>query len=368
MDKPNIRFVPKDKKNFTQTLRKRVDAYFKENNIPRTANSHMVIKSITMISMYVLPFIAYLVFQPNLFISILLFILMGLGLAGIGMGVMHDAAHGSYSKNPKINYLMAHTLNLAGGSVINWQLQHNVLHHTFTNITHYDDDIMDRPLLRFSPHARHFPHQRFQHLYAWFFYGILTLYWVVAKDFVQFHKYNKEGVNTQTKSERNLSLSKMIVTKLIYYFIFLVVPIAFFDIPWHYTVIGFLSMHFVAGLLLSLVFQLAHTVDSTQHPMPNEDFIVEDEWAIHQLKTTMNFARNNKLVSWYVGGLNQQVEHHLFPNICHVHYPAIAPIVKQTAEEFGVEYLEKETFFEAVVSHVSMLKSLGRNEVALQKA
>jgi linoleoyl-CoA desaturase len=367
MNKPNIKFIPKDNKQFTKTLKQRIDNYFKEKGISKNANFKMKLKSATMISIYVVPFICYIVFQPSLPITLLLFTIMGVGIAGIGMSVMHDGAHGSYSKDSRVNFLMAHTINIAGGAVANWKLQHNVLHHTFTNITHYDDDIMERALLRFSPHAKHHPHQRFQHFYAWFFYSLLTLYWVVAKDFVQFFKYNKEGVNKETPEQRSATFRKIIAVKVVYYLAFLVFPIMYLDLPWHYTVLGFLLMHLVAGLILSLVFQMAHTLEIASFPLPNEEHVIEDEWAVHQLKTTVNFARKNTFITWYVGGLNYQVEHHLFPNICHIHYPDIAPIVKQTAEEFGIPYLEKETFSEALICHVQMLKKLGNNE-AIQLA
>jgi linoleoyl-CoA desaturase len=118
-------------------------------------------------------------------------------------------------------------------------------------------------------------------------------------------------------------------------------------------------MHYTAGIILSLVFQLAHTVEETTHPMPNAEGIIENDWAIHQLNTTVNFSRKNKVLSWYVGGLNFQVEHHLFPKVCHVHYPEIAPIVKQTAEEFGIPYLEQEHFSNALKSHFAALKRFG---------
>jgi len=123
-------------------------------------------------------------------------------------------------------------------------------------------------------------------------------------------------------------------------------------------------MHAIAGFILALVFQLAHTVEGTSHPLPNEVGVIENDWAMHQLITTANFSRRNKLVSWYVGGLNFQVEHHLFPYISHVHYPELAEIVKSTAEEFGVPYLENRTFSGAVASHFAFLYQLGQKPCA----
>ncbi len=358
--KTKLRFVSKDKNLFYSTLKSRVDSYFTENKISRNANSTMIIKSIVLIGLYIVPFIWLLAFQPYFPVSLLLWFLMGLGVAGIGMSVMHDANHGAYSSNETINKIMGHTLNLAGGAVLNWKLQHNVLHHMYTNIVDLDEDIADRAIMRFSPHTKWKPIQKLQSFYAFFFYGLITLYWVIGKDFVQYSHFIKTGVNTNDKTNNTKFLLSVILNKVLYFGIIIGVPVFFFHIAFLEILVGFLLMHFIAGLILTVVFQLAHTVEGTTHPRPTENWTIENDWAIHQLQTTVNFSRNNKLISWYVGGLNFQVEHHLFPKVCHVHYPNIAPIVKQTAEEFGLTYLENETFGQALASHINTLERFGK--------
>ena len=355
-----IKFVSANRNEFFATARKRVDLYFSEKKLSKHANGEMILKSVILISLYILPFIFLLVFQPSFPASLLLWFIMGTGIAGIGMSVMHDANHGAYSKNSKINYLMGHTLNLVGGSAFNWKLQHNILHHTYTNIATVDEDIKDRLVLRFSPHTNVKFYHQIQYVYAFFFYGLLTLYWVLAKDIVQFPMFIKNGTNANTKQENRVTFAKLVAVKLIYFFMILVVPVVFFHIPFGQVLLGFLLMHFVSGIILTVVFQLAHTVEGTSHPLPNDKNIIENDWAIHQMETTVNFARKNKLLSWYVGGLNFQVEHHLFPRICHVHYPQIAEIVKATAEEFGVPYMENETFGQAIQSHINTLQRFGK--------
>ncbi len=359
--KGQIRFNNQvDKSSFYPTLKRRVDAYFKENNISKHANAAMVVKSIVLISMYVLPFIALLYFTPTFEVALLLWAIMGFGVAGIGMGVMHDANHGAYSANPMINKMMGHTLNIAGGAVLNWKLQHNVLHHTYTNITHMDDDMEDKLVLKFSPYSEPKPHHRFQFIYAFFFYGILTLYWVLAKDFVQYVKFTGNGVNKNTKKENALFLLSLIADKAIYFFVILGIPTLFFNIPLAQSIAGFVLMHFIAGIVMTVVFQLAHSVEGATHPLPNASGTIENDWAIHQMETTVDFAPDNKLLSWYVGGLNYQVEHHLFPTICHVHYPKIAPIVAATAKEFGVSYTINHKFSDALQAHIGYLQRVGR--------
>jgi linoleoyl-CoA desaturase len=357
-----IRFTDKNpnKALFMSTLRKRVDEYFTSSKLSKHSDSSMVIKTVILLAAYILPFTAILVFQPPVWISISLWTLMGFSLAGIGMSVMHDANHGAYSANKKVNYLMGHTLNLLGGSVFTWKMQHNILHHTYTNVVNMDDDIDDKLVMRFSPHNEVKWYHRFQFVYAFFFYGILTLYWALLKDFVQFIQYTREGVNKNSRKQNMLVLFKMILFKIIYFSVFMVIPIVFLDIPAGLHILGFVLMQFIAGLVLTVIFQLAHTVEDTSHPTPDENHSIDNNWAVHQMNTTVNFARHNKFISWYVGGLNFQVEHHLFPAICHVHYPEIAPIVKSTAEEFGIPYLENETFALALRSHVRTLQRFGK--------
>lgn len=355
-----VRFVNKDKNQFFSILRKRVDQHFVDNNLSKHANGEMILKSVVLLCAYILPFVFMLAFHPPMGVSLVLWFVMGLGIGGIGMSIMHDANHGAYSANESVNKWVGRTINLAGAGVLNWKLQHNVLHHMYTNVVPLDQDIQDRLVVRLSPHTEVRGVHRFQWIYAFFFYGILTLYWVVGKDFVQHVVFTKSGVNTQTRRENIVTLIKLIALKVIYFVVLFFVPIYFFDFSFGEILAGFLLMHFTAGIVLTVIFQLAHTVEGTDHPLVNEHGVIENDWAIHQLQTTVNFSRRNKWISWYVGGLNFQVEHHLFPKICHVHYPDIAPIVKQTAEECGLVYMENETFNDALMSHVNTLRRFGR--------
>jgi linoleoyl-CoA desaturase len=355
-----VKFNQKGKMAFFQTLKSRVDQHFAAKGYTKHANGTMVMKTILMLLIYFSPFCAILLLQPAWPLALLLWIAMGVGLAGNGMSVMHDAIHGAYSSNKVVNQALGHVINLLGGSVSNWKIQHNILHHTYTNITHIDEDIADKGVLRFSPHTPTRKNLRFQYIYACAFYCLMTLYWVIAKDFIQFHRYAKSGMNQgYGNQKKNVILLKMIADKIIYYCLFIGLPI-YMGVPIWQIFTGFLLMHFTSGLILSLVFQIAHSVEETSHPLPDEDGNIDNAWAIHQMETTMNFAPHNRLLTWYVGGLNYQIEHHLFPSICHVHYPAIAPIVKKTAMEFGIPYLEKRTFFEGLVSHFRLLQRLGR--------
>lgn len=357
-----IRFANSNAENaqFFATVRKRVDTYFKENNISKHYNSAMVVKTVVLLGAYALPFTAILLLKPNFAGSLALWAIMGFALAGIGMSVMHDANHGAYSSNSKVNKWLGHSLNLLGGSVSNWKIQHNVLHHTYTNIVTHDMDIQDKVILRFSPHTQVKWYHRLQIIYAVFFYGITTLYWALLKDFLQFQTFKKIGINRDNKVQNRTFLLKLLADKIIYLLLFIGLPIFVMRIPAYQVIIGFFFMHFIAGIVLTLIFQLAHTVEGTSHPLADENDSIENNWAIHQMHTTVNFSRKNKFISWYVGGLNFQIEHHLFPTICHVHYPQISEIVKQTAFEFNVPYLENKSFAEAIASHFKTLIRFGK--------
>lgn len=355
-----LNFNDNTKTDFFAVLRKRVDTYFKEKNLSRHYNRKMVIKTLVLLSGYILPFVILVTFKPSFGISLAIWSVIGLSMAGVGMSVMHDANHGAYSANKKVNYWMGCTIDLLGASGFNWRLQHNFLHHTYTNIIHVDDDIEDKLIMRFSPHTEVKWYHKLQFIYAFLLYGVLTMYWVFLKDYIQFIQYIKKGVNKNTKSQNAKVLSKILLSKLIYFSIILGIPIFLVHIPVWQVLTGYFLMHFIAGVILTVVFQLAHTVEGTSYPLADKNKTIENNWAIHQMNTTVNFSPKSKVLSWYVGGLNFQVEHHLFPGICHVHYPQIAEIVKSTAQEYGVPYLENRTFKKALRSHINALKDFGK--------
>ena len=283
-------------------------------------------------------------------------------MAGIGMGVMHDAIHGSYSKNAKVNEYMGYTLNLIGANATIWKIQHNVLHHTYTNIDEADDDISAPFFLRFSPHAKRYWLHRFQHIYIWFFYGFSTLSWITAKDFIRINRYSKIGF-FNGKNEVKRAVLKVIGWKLPYYSYALALPLYMVSLsPW-IVILAFLSMHFVTGLCISMVFQTAHVMPSIEFPLPDENGMIASDWSTHQLATTCNYSPRSKLFSWLIGGLNYQIEHHLFPNICHVHYKKLSRIVADTAKEYGIPYNSRKTFISAIGDHIKMLRQLGKMEL-----
>lgn len=299
----------------------------------------MTLKTVLMLSLFFIPLII-LSFGVITHIGLLfmLYILSGIGMAGIGMGVMHDAIHGSYSKNKKVNKVMGFTMNLIGANSTVWKIQHNVLHHTYTNIEQADDDINTPLFLRFSPHAKHYWLHRFQYIYVWFFYGLSTISWITMKDFVRITRYKNLGLLDKNKVFGK-EVVKLVGWKLLYYSYALILPLIMVPLSAWIIILGFITMHFITGLLISAVFQTAHVMPNTDFPLPDENGQLDKNWTLHQMATTTNYAPGSRLFSWLIGGLNYQVEHHLLPNVCHVHYRKLSKIVKSTAEEYGIPYL-----------------------------
>ncbi len=348
-------------RDFVTTLNFRVNQYFKENNIPRQATREMIIKTIFMFVLYFIPY-GLIVTETVASIAGLLIsvVIMGFGLGGIGLSVMHDANHGAYSKKAWVNNLLGYSLNLVGANAFNWKMQHNVLHHSFTNIHDEDEDISPRGVLRFSPETKWKPIHRYQFIYAWLLYGLMTIVWLVSKDFIRIVRYDRSGLAKKQNASIRREWFILIASKCLYIGYIFVLPLLVTDLTWQQVLLGIFIMQYIAGFLLAVIFQPAHVVEGTEYPLPDHNRNMETNWAVHQLKTTTNFANNSNWFTWYVGGLNFQIEHHLFPNICHVHYPKIAPIVKSTAIEFNLPYKTKRTFFEAIRAHTRHLKALGK--------
>jgi len=266
-----IKFKEDKKNKFYKVLTKRVNTYFKENKISKYANLNMVFKTIFMILLYLIPFTIIIsnIVSPGL--TVLMWVLMGFGMSGIGLSIMHDANHGSYSKNKVINSLLGKLIWLVGGNEVNWKIQHNLLHHTYTNIKGMDEDIDSEPLIRMSPKQKLLKRHKFQFIYVWFLYGMMTIVWATTKDYTQWKRYKKRGlIKTQETTSKNL-LWTLIITKTIYFLFTLGLPLIFSPLLWWQTILCFLLMHFISGITLASIFQLAHVVPTSSFETTDKD-------------------------------------------------------------------------------------------------
>lgn len=343
--------------SFHGELKKRINDYFVQVGRSTTGDYSLFLKAVILMLGFMFVYIHLVFFTPAPIWAILESVLLGGFVASIGFNVMHDGAHGSFSKYKWINKVAAFSLNVLGGNSFMWNMKHNVIHHAYTNVDGVDDDIDIQPWMRMSATQKKYKLHKYQHLYFWFLYSLLYIFWIFILDYQKYFK-NKVG---------NMPLKKMTRSdhfvfwgfKIFYAAVFVALPI--YTVGFTYWLVGFLIFTCVAGFVLSIVFQLAHTVEHTAFPVANvETGRLDDEWAVHQIKTTANFATKNKVVSWLVGGLNFQIEHHLFPKISHIHYPEISKIIRQVCQEYGINYIEYPKVRYAVASHVAFLKQMGR--------
>jgi linoleoyl-CoA desaturase len=342
---------------FFNDVKKSVDDYFQLHQIKSTGNIHLYIKSLVLISLATALYILLLTVSIPVWAALVMCATLGFILASIGFNVMHDACHGSYSSKKWVNELLGYSLNALGGNAFIWKFKHNIVHHTYTNVDGVDDDIAKSPLMRQCSTQKWVPAHRFQHIYVILVYAISSFAWVAMMDF---NKYFKQKVYTTDLQKMNAKEHMIFwLSKILYVAFYVVIPIL--SVGAFNWFIGFTVMHLFMGFTLAIVFQLAHVVEDIEFVHVSEDAIqIENEWAVHQVKTTANFDRGNKILSWFVGGLNFQIEHHLFPRISHVHYPAISKIVETKCKEHQLPYLVNKTFFKAVASHFKMMYQLGK--------
>jgi len=342
---------------FYNSLKTAVDNYFRQNGKKKTGNILLYSKSLILIGTAAGLYAVLLFVTMPLLPMILASLFFGFILACIGFNIMHDANHGSYSSRKWVNELLGLTLNALGGNSFIWKQKHNIIHHTFTNIDGVDDDIAKSPFIRMCKSQVWVPAHRLQHFYTPMLYAFSSMIWILFQDF---EKYFRKKIVDRPLPKMSASEHLIFWTsKTLYLLFYIAIPIVLMG--WKSWLLFFLCMHIGLGFTLSIVFQLAHVVEETKFDAVNGDAKqIENEWAIHQVVTTANFSANNRIISWFVGGLNYQIEHHLFPRISHIHYPALSRLVQAECAAFDVPYNTLPTFKDAVVSHFRFIRTLGR--------
>ena len=358
--KVKVRFRGQDHTGFFADTRNQVNAYFRDNKIGKNANASMIIKTTFFLTSLVGLYVLIITQQFNLYTTLGLAVLIGMIQAFIGFNVCHDAIHGSFSSKRSVNKVLGYIFNVVGANAYVWDIYHNQIHHTYTNIPGHDEDIEVAPgMIRLSPLDERKPAMRYQHYYAFLLYMLTSLSWVFRKDYKKM--FQKKGEASKQINHPKVEFYNLFIFKFVYYSIFIAIPLIVMNITWWQFIIGFVAMHFAEGLVLGLVFQLAHVVQGVEFPEPDTKGNIEEAWAVHQMQTTANFSPT-WLATFLCGGLNYQVEHHLFPNVCHIHYPEIAKIVKNIAVQHHVPYHENKTFYGALKSHFLTLKRLGQHD------
>jgi linoleoyl-CoA desaturase len=351
----NVRFGTGS--SFHEELKRAVARHFAETGRSPRADGRMWLKTAVMLAWAASSHLLLVFGDLAAWQRVLLAASLGLAMAGIGFSVMHDANHGSYARGRRANHVLGFTLDLIGGSSYMWRHKHNVLHHTYTNVAPLDVDLGGNALLRFAPDQPHRRVMRFQHLYVWALYAMYPLGWWLFDDF---HRLVTGRIDGNAIPRPGVGdVAALLLGKAAFLGWAFILPVAVHP-TWR--VLPFAAVTVATlGVTLALTFQLAHCVAEADFHDARGRMPVRD-WATHQVTTTVDFARGNRLLGWYVGGLNFQVEHHLFPRVCHVHYPALASIVEETCAAFGVRYTAQPSLRAAIAANVRWLRRLGRGE------
>jgi linoleoyl-CoA desaturase len=290
---------------------------------------------------------------------------LGLGFANIflAFNVVHDACHHAFSSSKAVNMAMGYTMNFIGGNQYLFTMMHRA-HHSFVNIAGSDVTLETHGLFRFTPHEPWQPKHRWQHIYTPIVYALAMLHWVLVKDFKWIFGETSIGNKKQIKhSPKEFAI--LFASKIFYYGVTLILPMMLLSVPWWWVTIAWVNMHILPGLCFALLFQVTHIYSGTHYPIPDKDGNILNNYFIHVLETTADFSRKDRFVTWLTGGINIHVVHHLFPNINHAHYIPLTHIVKQTAEEFGMQYQENPNFWVALKLHMKMLKYLSRKDACV---
>jgi linoleoyl-CoA desaturase len=309
----------------------------------------------TLIACWFVASYAALLASPGMAAYLAASVSLAFASAALAFNIFHDANHGSFCCDRRLNLLIAKLCCASLGIGRHfWLRKHNVLHHSYPNVFEWDDDIETRGHLRFSPEQAWRPEYRRQYLYFPLLYALNSFEWIFIKDFVQ---YFRSRINPYQDSPP-LSASEQVefwLSKAAYGIAFVAAPLCLQ--PFIVVAAGFFVFHVVFGLLLALFTQLAHINDAVAFPALGRAPRADD-WAAHQVRTTANFATRNLVVNWFAGGLNFQIEHHLFPHLPHTRYLAISPMVREAALQFGLPYIEYPTLRQAVSSHIRLLHRL----------
>ena len=350
------------KDEFFKILKGRVDQYFIDNDISKHANGMMYFKTVLAFVSWA---VVYGLIITNTFsfsygATITAFCVFGFINIFIAFNVVHDACHNAYSPNKRTNKLLGYAMNFIGGNSYLFTRMHNA-HHAFVNIHGIDVTLETHGLFRFSPHEPYEPKHRFQHWYFMFAYAFASLHWTAVKDFKWF--FVEDGIG----NEKNLKHPReefwiLIFSKLFYFGYALILPLIFLDVPGWVITVSYLAFHIPSSIMFALIFQVTHIYTGTHYPLPDDEGNIENNYAIHVLETTSDFSRKHRFSSWFMGGINLHVIHHLFPTICHVHYTPLTSIVKDTAKEFGMDYYENDNMWQAFKKHVRMMKWLSQED------
>ncbi len=349
---------------FQIALHRSVDDYFLRTGRPKRDNWQIYLKAAILLSFYFSSYIVLVFFARSLWQGLTCAVVLALSMTGIGFNIMHDGGHYSFSEHRWVNKLAAMTLDLIGASSYVWHWKHAMYHHNYVNIVGYDPDIDLSKFARFAPHQKRLWFHRWQHLYIWALYALLTAKFHLYSDF--YHLISGRVHTHPMPRPKDWNLVTFIGGKVFFFAMAFVLPLFYHPFP--VVVFYYAVVVLIMGIPLSVVFQLPHCTGRSDFPLPDKaSYEMKNPWAIHQAQVTLDYDRHSRTRTWFFGGLNFHLEHHLFPSICHVNYPGMAKVVEETCREFGVKYAEHRTFWIGLAEHYRWLKEMGRSEAPQER-
>ena len=343
---------------FLDETRREVAAYLAEPGVAAAGRRRLYTKGIVACVLTGGSWAALMFASPGPYLGAALALGLLAGTMLVAFSVMHDANHGAYFRRRPLNHLLGWTADaVLGISSYAWRVKHNVAHHTYTNVDGYDADITQMPFARLMPVQPPRPWYRFQHIYIWPLYCLMVLRWQAAGDVAAFRR-GSIG-RSALRRPRGWDLAGLVGGKAIFVTWALVVPLLVY--PWWLAIGGYLAFSMTIGLVTATTFQLAHCVEEATFAAPSDLHARRRVWAVHEVETTVDFCPRNRVLTWILGGLNYQIEHHLFPRVPHTHYPRIAEIVARNCRAHGISHISQPTLHAALRSHHRHLRSLGRS-------
>lgn len=342
----------KNKSDMAKKIIARVNNYFKENNLSKKGNWKLFSKAIFFFVGFWVIWCLLIYVELPVLLRILLCPIEAFFASGIGFCIMHDGNHGAFSDSALLNKTASATSECLGVSSGIWDKKHDSVHHDGVNVLGVDEDIEARPLLRMHEGQKWYRIYKYQHYYWPFAYSLLYLVWPL-KDFYKYFSGKVMGERLRFKFADHLLFWGGKI-----FFGVMLVAIPIHQVGFHQWLVGFLSFAMPLGFLLSVVFQPAHVVRGVKNSTIEEAQYGDS--TEHQISHTANFAPKNKFITWWIGGLNYQIDHHVFRMISHVHYPVIHKILKAVCDEYNFPMVILPTARAALVSHIGKLKDLSK--------
>jgi len=343
--------------DFIGDIRREVELHLGSARTRLRGRLQLYTKSFIASATFLASYLTLIVVRPGMWLELVALGGLVVGTLLVAFCIHHDANHGAYFRSTRFNHLLGWTADaFLGISSYAWRVKHNVAHHTYTNVDGYDDDISQTPLVRLAPNQPGKWWYRLQHIYIWPLYSVMVLRWQTGGDIAAFAR-GRIG-KSPLRVPRRWDLAGLIGGKAFFIGWAVVVPLLVY--PWWVVVVGYLAFTGATGLVTATTFQLAHCVEEAGYATAEELTADKRLWAVHEVETTVDFCPRNPVLTWALGGLNYQIEHHLFPRVAHTHYPQIAEIVRRNAAKHGVRYYAQPSLRAALRSHQRHLRTLGR--------